>query len=953
MNSTVALYLLQDGITNGAVYVLLSLATVLVFSVTRIIFLPQGEFVSFAALTFVFLQEGHLPGTVHLLGVLIAATIAFEIVNGLRTRSLAASLRDIFRLCAFPVLIAIIAVLTARSKLPLLVHALLAIVIVCATGPLLYRLVYEPIADASILVLLIVSVALHFVLVGLGLYFFGPVGARSAPLATGNFSIGAVPIPGQTFVILAVTIVLIAVLFFASRHTYYGKAMLAVAVNRTGARLMGISSSTAGRTSFLLAALIGAISGVLISPVVTIYYDTGFLLGLKGFVGAIVGGFGSYPAAALGSLAVGLLESYSSFFASAFKEVIVFALIIPALVVRSLMTRHADEEDDRADDLDAEDDDPVLEKRRILIRRFITVLLVCAVAVAPLILSEYQIVLLDYVGLASIVVLGLVLLTGVAGLTSFGQAAFVGLGAYVTGYLSAVHGVSPWLTLPLVIVVMLVLSFVASGVTVRLSGHYLPLCTLAIGVSAYFLFGSLQITGGQSGMSGIPSFKLLGYDLRSPKAFYFLVWGVVLISLIGMRNLLDSRPGRAIRALKHGAAMAEAMGVNTHKAKMTSFILACVLAGLSGWLYAHFQRFINPTPFSLNQGIEYLFMAVMGGAGTLGGALVGSGLVVLLKEGLQDSLPRLLGTAGNFEGVVFGIVTILMLQYAPGGLWPVFARLTGLRGAQAKVPIGPAEPLPMRQRPPPGQIVLSVTGVHKSFDALVANRDVSFKVEAGAIVALIGPNGAGKTTMFNLISNVLVPSAGSIEFLGRSIGSRPTRALARDGMARTFQQVKIVPEMSVLENAALGANGRGRMGIAAASVRLDRVEERRLLAEAHRQLQRVGLAHLANRNAGSLALGQQRILEIARALCTDPCLLLLDEPAAGLRVREKKSLAALLAQLKHEGMALLLVEHDMDFVMNLADRVIVMNFGEKLAEGKPDEIQKNPTVIDAYLGGVV
>ena len=443
MNSTVALYLLQDGIANGAVYALLSLATVLVFSVTRIIFLPQGEFVSFAALTFVFLQEGHLPGTVPLLGILIIATVAVEVVNGLRARNLRATLQDIVRLCALPGLVAAIAVLIAGSKSPLLVHALLAIAIVCASGPLLYRLVYEPIADASILVLLIVSVALHFVLVGLGLYFFGPAGVRSAPLATVNFSIGAVPIPGQTLVILAVTAVLIAFLFFASRHTYYGKAMLAVAINRTGARLMGISSSMAGRVSFLLAAAIGAISGVLIAPVMTIFYDTGFLLGLKGFVGAIVGGFGSYPAAALGSIAVGLLESYSSFFASAYKEAIVFALIIPALVVRSLMTRHVDEDEERGGDPAAADDDPTLEARRTLIRRLVTPLLVFAVAVAPLVLSEYQIVLLDYVGLAAIVVLGLVLLTGIAGLTSFGQAAFVGVGAYVTGYLTAVHGLSP------------------------------------------------------------------------------------------------------------------------------------------------------------------------------------------------------------------------------------------------------------------------------------------------------------------------------------------------------------------------------------------------------------------------------------------------------------------------------------------------------------------------------
>jgi ABC-type branched-subunit amino acid transport system ATPase component len=426
----------------------------------------------------------------------------------------------------------------------------------------------------------------------------------------------------------------------------------------------------------------------------------------------------------------------------------------------------------------------------------------------------------------------------------------------------------------------------------------------------------------------------------------------VILSSLALHNLLDSRPGRAIRALKHGSGMAEAMGVDTHKAKMTSFIIACLLAGASGWLYAHFQRFLNPSPFSLNQGIEYLFMAVIGGVGTLGGAIIGSGLVVFVKEYLQDILPKILGTTGNFEIIVFGIITIFMLQYAPGGLWPRVVRLLNLRSDRAVLSAGVTEPLPQRARPARGQTVLSLKNVSKSFDGLQANRDLSFDVTAGSIVALIGPNGAGKTTLFNLISRALTPSKGTIEFLGSSTSDRTTRDLALHGLARTFQHVKLVPEMSVLENAALGAHGRGNTNVASAAARLDRAQEQRLLAEANAQLKRVGLSHLAHKSAGSLSLGQQRILEIARALAADPCLLLLDEPAAGLRLLEKKALANLLLKLKDDGMGILLVEHDMDFVMNLADRIVVMNFGEKLAEGTPDDVRRNPAVVEAYLGAV-
>ncbi|MCD0417061.1 ATP-binding cassette domain-containing protein [Rubrivivax sp. JA1024] len=951
MNLVVALFLAQDGIANGVVYALLAVAIVLLFSVTRITFVPQGEFVSYGALTFVAMQDGQRPGTIPLLGLLIALHVVVDLAAGWRRQRAAALLSSALRAVAGPLIVLALAYLGSSFHLPLIAQAVLAIAVITAAGPLLYRLVYQPLADASVLVLLIVSVALHFVMTGLALYIFGPSGQRSAPLIDITFPVMGVPIAGQTLLIIGVTVALIGALYFASQHTLYGKAMQAVALNRTGARLMGISTALAGRTSFLLAAFIGALAGVLISPTTTILYDTGFLLGLKGFVGAILGGLASYPVSALGAVLIGLLESYSSFFASTYKEVIVFSLIIPILLVQTLRQHRIKEDDHDSEAVPAQLNlSPEALRRRRRIKTGLGVAFVLAVAAMPAILSDYQVALLNYVGLAAIVVLGLVLLTGVAGLTSFAQAAYVGIGAYITGYVSSTYGVSPWLTLPLALAVACVLALLGSLITVRLSGHYLPLATLSLAIVAYYLFAGLPQTGGQAGMTDIPPLTVAGTAVHSPKAWYVGIWGALLLLQLGMSNLLDSRPGRAIRALKSGAIMAESLGVNTWAMKIAAFVIACLLAALAGWLYAHFQRFLNPSPFSFNQGIEYLFMAVIGGAGSIGGALVGSGIVVLANQWLQTNLPLILGMQGDFEIIIFGIAAMAMLQLLPRGIWPALLDLTGLRvpkswtfSADAKLP-------PLRDKPVPGETVLAVRGVSKNFGAIAANRNISLDAKAGEVLALIGPNGAGKSTLFDLISGVQRPSSGTVHFLGRESSYFP-RDLSRAGMGRTFQHVRIVPEMTVVENTALGAHARADTSFLAAALRLDRPKEAMLIAEALRQLERVGLHGAATSNAGSLALGQQRVLEIARALASDPCLLLLDEPAAGLRHLEKQALAQLLKQLKAEGMAVIIVEHDMDFVMNLADRIVVMQFGEKLAEGTPYEIQRNPAVIEAYLGG--
>ena len=344
MDSSIFSILLLDGMTNGAVYALLGLATVLVFSVTRVIFIPQGEFVAYGALTLAIFQTGQVPGTVWLL--LIMATLAAVLdarQSWLHKRDAAKAIKAGLRTLAVPAALALLALWAAPQNFPLLVQAGLTVAIVTSFGPLVYRLAYQSLADASALVLLIVSVGVHFAMTGLGLLFFGAEGFRNPSFWDMRMTMGPLMVKGQALIIFGVSLALIVLLWQFFSRTLYGKALQATAVNRLGARLMGISTIGAGQATFAMAALIGALSGLLIGPTTTVFYDSGFLIGLKGFVAAVMGGLQSYPLAAVGALFVGLVEAFGSFWASAFKEVIVFTLVLPILLWRSMADGHAEE----------------------------------------------------------------------------------------------------------------------------------------------------------------------------------------------------------------------------------------------------------------------------------------------------------------------------------------------------------------------------------------------------------------------------------------------------------------------------------------------------------------------------------------------------------------------------------------------------------------------------------
>jgi len=574
------------------------------------------------------------------------------------------------------------------------------------------------------------------------------------------------------------------------------------------------------------------------------------------------------------------------------------------------------------------------------------------IALVPQWLGAFHVALLNDIGIATLVVLGLVLVSGIGGALSFGQAAFVGIAAYTSAWLSTAQAASPWLGLLLALLFTCGSAWILGSITMRLGGHYLALSTIAWGLAVPLVFANTPALGSHSGIDGIPPIQIGDWVLDQSRSVFVLIWLAVLAGGWFAANLLRSRVGRSVRALRGGKVLMASFGADAFRVRLMLFVMASAYAAVAGWLYAHANRFVSAAPFSLHASIDYVFMMVVGGMAQLLSALLGSTLYIGLNNVLQDVLPLFTSRGAQVNSLVFALLFLLILERVPGGIGRPLARLLSRvrPGRPVQTAFDPASVLPRRALPARGELVVSVRNVVKRFGGLVAVNDVSFDVHAGEIVGLIGPNGAGKSTLFNLLTGTLPLTAGSVQFMGDPITGLSQRDVALQGVARTFQHVKLRPGMTLLENAALGAHARGRCGLWRGGLQLDRQEEACIMAEAMRQLERVGLAGQAHERAGSLPLGTQRLLEIARALAADPVILMLDEPAAGLRLLEKQALARLLNTLRSEGVTVLIVEHDMEFVMNLVDRLVVMNFGSKIAEGAPDDVRADPQVQAAYLG---
>lgn len=591
--------------------------------------------------------------------------------------------------------------------------------------------------------------------------------------------------------------------------------------------------------------------------------------------------------------------------------------------------------------------------------------LALVLAVFPLVAPVSLVNLGVFVLIFAIAAIGLSLLMGLAGQVSLGQAAFFAVGAYTQAILVTRHDWPMLAALPVAVVFAMLLALLVGLPLLRLRGHFLALATLGLGIIVTITVRELQYTGGTSGIFGIPKPDLGGRVYDTPAEYFWLMAPVVILALALGQKLTHSRVGRALGAVNDSEVAAECLGVDTFRLRLRVFVLAAGYAGLAGVFYAHWLAVVSPEAAFFPMSVSFLLMVVLGGLGTVWGALTGAVLVEALDEGMRHWVPMVIpGASGEVQLLGFGVVLVLVVILVPGGLaqiWQMLVhRLThrrtdpgaGTDGEDAPAALGEELDTLLAQADVPerGTPVLQVTGLTKRYGGVIALSDVDLEVRAGEIVALIGPNGAGKTTAFNIITGVMPPTQGSVTLAGEEVQGRRPNAIAALGATRTFQNLQTFRSRTVRGNVMVARHLRSRAGLLRGMLGLDRAEERTTATEVDRVLTATGLQQHADRPITALSFGQQRQVEVARALALAPTLLLLDEPMAGLSGGEREHLSTMLRRVREAGLSVLLVEHDVAAIMALADRIYVLDDGVLIAEGTPAQIRENPAVIAAYLG---
>jgi branched-chain amino acid transport system permease protein len=590
--------------------------------------------------------------------------------------------------------------------------------------------------------------------------------------------------------------------------------------------------------------------------------------------------------------------------------------------------------------------------------------LILLVAVFPWLLnSSYWMNLVNLAISFSVACLGLNIVLGYAGQLSLAQASFWGVGAYTSALLTVNLGVPVWLSLVAAFLVAALFGVMLGIPTLKLSGHYLAMTTIGFGIILQLiLINAIWLTGGSDGIPKIPSPAIGSYELKDPSSFFYVAAVALILLTWASMRLKNSRVGRAFLAIQGNEMAAETTGVDSTLYKVMAFALSAGYGGLGGWLFAHSgSHYISPDTFSFDQSVMFLAMAVLGGNGSAVGSIVGASLLTLV--------PEVLRFLKDYYMMVYSAGIVAVMIFMPGGIASLVRGLrlsqrlrdwwqsgsTATRQVAAATAVGdPAAFLKTLTAGNPGGNgnLLTVKGLAKHFGGLKAVDGVDMEVRRGEIHALIGPNGSGKTTIINMLSGLYVPTAGQICLEGVNTTGRRPHEITAQGVARTFQNIRLFGDLTVLDNVMIGQHNRTRSGLAASVLQpaSQQAEEAAMRQKALAALEFVGMRGREFAEAKSLPYGRQRVLELARALVSDPKLLLLDEPAAGLNAAETEALLDLLFQIRDHGITILLVEHDMSLVMKVSDQITVLNFGKKIAEGDADAIQKNQEVIDAYLG---